>query len=304
MSTFPEIATLPEVDRMAPPLSVKPPFTVSGFVPLVRLPEETVREVTVTWDDWLRVPVTVIAARLLPEERATDFPVPLNVTLDEDEAKLADETEEVFHDPAMDRVAPPNERTGDGPEAVRSEPKLTDAEARVSVPVNVRAETTVVVTPGLTVRLYSVCGTFTVPPEAFTRIVEVPDEKLPAAVAMVWTLITEDPADRSPFAATVSVVAVRERFEEASVVTAAPPWTVMLPADSPRVDIANVTATAPALKTTALNSLPGRFAPAKVIVCADEALNVTVPVPGFQDAEVLAFVHDPETVQVSEPRAM
>lgn len=57
-------------------------------------------------------------------------------------------------------------------------------------------------------------------------------------------------------------------------------------------------------KTTELNSAPARFAPANVIVCEAALAKVTVPVPAAHDAEVLAFVQEPETVQDSEPNAM
>jgi len=65
-----------------------------------------------------------------------------------------------------------------------------------------------------------------------------------------------------------------------------------------------VTADGPELNVTLLSSFPLRLEPANVIVWADAALNRTVPLPGFHDAEVLAFVHDPEIVHVSEPKEM
>jgi hypothetical protein len=43
---------------------------------------------------------------------------------------------------------------------------------------------------------------------------------------------------------------------------------------------------------------------ANVIVCEDDALNVTVAVPTDQLAEVELFVHEPDTVQFSDPKAM
>lgn len=65
-----------------------------------------------------------------------------------------------------------------------------------------------------------------------------------------------------------------------------------------------VTVDAPALKTTLQNScaFPGRAA--KVIVCDTGAVNVTVAVPADQLAEVEAFVHEPATIQDSEPKTM
>lgn len=66
----------------------------------------------------------------------------------------------------------------------------------------------------------------------------------------------------------------------------------------------NVTIADPPLNTTVLNSLPLRFAPAKVITCDEAALKVTVAVPEDHEAEVEAFVQLPETVHASEPKAM
>jgi hypothetical protein len=43
--------------------------------------------------------------------------------------------------------------------------------------------------------------------------------------------------------------------------------------------------------------LPGRFAPAKVIVPPLALVNVTEAVPGLQEADVEASVHVPATVQ-------
>ena len=70
------------------------------------------------------------------------------------------------------------------------------------------------------------------------------------------------------------------------------------------VAIVNATVGAPLLKTTLLNSgaFPGRAA--NVIVWSDDELNVTVAVPIAHDADVEAFVQDPEMVHDSEPNAM
>jgi hypothetical protein len=75
-------------------------------------------------------------------------------------------------------------------------------------------------------------------------------------------------------------------------------------ATSPREAIVNVTVDDPLLNTTMLNSTPLRLVPAKVMVCADDALKVTVADPADQDADVEAFVQEPETVHASEPKAM
>src|SRR5947209_12973836 len=50
-----------------------------------------------------------------------------------------------------------------------------------------------------------------------------------------------------------------------------------------------------------LNSFPGRFVPANVIVPPVALVNVTVRDPAFQEADVEAFVQVPVTVQVDEP---
>jgi len=50
-----------------------------------------------------------------------------------------------------------------------------------------------------------------------------------------------------------------------------------------------------------LNSFPGRFVPANVIVPPVALVNVTVPVPALQEADVEAFAQVPVTVQVDEP---
>src|SRR5437879_11829351 len=50
-----------------------------------------------------------------------------------------------------------------------------------------------------------------------------------------------------------------------------------------------------------LNSLPGRFVPANVIVPPVALEKVTVPVPGVHEADVEAFVQVPVTVQIDEP---
>src|SRR3989475_12604463 len=50
-----------------------------------------------------------------------------------------------------------------------------------------------------------------------------------------------------------------------------------------------------------LNSLPGRFVPANVIVPPIGLVKVTVPVPGVHEADVDAFVQVPVTVQVDVP---
>lgn len=275
-----------------------------AFVAFVRPPEDMTSVFAVSGVDWVRVPVIVAEASELPADRAIVFAAPLKVTLDPVAVRLAAGMEAVFQEPATVSAALPNVRTAETPEEVRSEVNATTAEVSVTVPLNVRADATVVVMPAFTVRLYNVWVTFAVPDELVTTIVDVPGAKEPVAVLMLWTERVEEPATRLPFAATVKVPVATGRFEVVRVVTAVPPCTVTLPADRPRVDIVNVTALAPLLNATALNSLAERFAPANVIVWAEEALNVTVAVPADHEADVLALAHDPETLHASEPNAM
>jgi len=134
------------------------------------------------------------------------------------------------------------------------------------------------------------------------------DEVMYAVVAATLTLpateTVDPPAVRAPFAATVRVETVSARFDVARVVAALPPWTVIAPAFRPRVRIVNVTAFEPLLNTTAENSLPERFEPAKVIVCDVAELKVTVAVPADHEALVEAFVHEPLNVHGPLPKAM
>lgn len=153
MATFPETVALPEVDVSAPPLRVRLPITVSVFAPFVSTPDARVKDAAVSWDARLNVPVTVIAAKLLPAEMAMDLEAPPKATLDDPAAKLPEDTVDVFHEPATERVAPPMFRIAEAPEDVRSELNVTDAETIVSVPRNARAEDAVVDTPAFTVRL-------------------------------------------------------------------------------------------------------------------------------------------------------
>jgi hypothetical protein len=73
----------------------------------------------------------------------------------------------------------------------------------------------------------------------------------------------------------------------------------------PRVAIVNVCAVPEDdVNVTEANSASARFAPANVNVPSAPELNVTVLVPAFQEAEVVAFVHVPVTVHEEEPRSI
>lgn len=250
------------------------------------------------------VPETVIAAKLCAAASVIVFAVPVNETVEP--VAVKEVADEVFQVPATPSVDEPNARVA-GPDDVRSDAKDAVPPVRTNVPVQVTAEAKVVLTPAFTVMLLRVCGTFTDPPEAPTTIVDVPAVKAPRWVSIEMIVIVLPFAVRAPFATTVTLTALMARPEALvfKVVTAAPPPTVKVPATTiPRVDRVNVAAEAPELNVTLLNSLPARLAPAKVIVWDADALNTIVPVPGLQDPEVLASVQLPETVHVSDPKAM
>jgi hypothetical protein len=213
----------------------------------------------------------------------------------------------VFQEPAIDMMADPNVRAA-GPEEVRSALKVGVDEVRVSVPDQVRAAVNVVETPPLTVRLYAVWVTLTVPPEAFTTIVDVAAVKAPAEVSMLVTVRDAPLAVRTPPAPTVSVTALTAKFEAlvSRVVVADPSLTVRVPPTlKARVDIVNVWAVAALdVNVRLLNSLPARLVPAKVIVPPVALVKVTVPVPALHEALVEALVHVPATDHDSDPKAM
>ena len=302
MFTLPVMVTLPEVESRAPPLRVAFPFTVSVFVPFVREPELTVREVAVSWLDWLRVPVTVTVANDWPAASVTVFAAPVKVT-DED-VLVKGAAVEVFHEPAMAIVADPKEAVA-APLEVRFPLKVGVEEVSVNVPDQVREDANVVVTPGLTVRLFTVWGTLTVPAEADTTIVEVPGVRVPADVSMDVTVMTLARAFRAPFVPTVNVPALMARLaaEVSRVVVGIASLTCTVPALSARDAIVNVCAIpAEEANTTVENSFPLRLLPAKVIVPPVAEVKITVAVPADQEADVELSVHVPANVHDAPPK--
>lgn len=253
----------------------------------------------------MRVPPLIVSAPNADPADRLRFPVPERVTDEPVPVKL--EAEDVSHVPVpIVMRAEANVRVAAPLEVRLFAPKLTVALVRVRTPLHVSEPLKLEVTPGLTVRLSSVCGILIVPPEALTTIVEVPTEKVPNVVSMDVTVIVDPFAARVPFAATVRVEAPISRFAAlvSSPVAAVPPPMLKVPATiSPRAASVNVTAEPPESKTTFANSGPLRLLPANVIVCAEEELNVTVAVPGDQEADVLAFVQDPEKVHDPDPKA-
>jgi hypothetical protein len=104
----------------------------------------------------------------------------------------------------------------------------------------------------------------------------------------------------------LSAPVLRPRSAVASSVVAEASETVRVPLQrSARVAMVNVCAVpAELVNVTLLNSASPRFPPANVIVPPVTESNITVPVPASQEAEVVAFVHVPLTVQDSLPRSI
>jgi hypothetical protein len=182
--------------------------------------------------------------RLPGPEKVTVEPVAVNVA-----------TEEVSQLPVLIVMLADANVIVAGPLEVRLlAPKaMTPAFVNERVPVHVRDPLKVVEIAGLTVRLYTVCGTFTDPPEASTTIVDVPAARVPKCVSIDVTVIV-DPLDvNAPPAFTFSVTALIARFEPPvlRVVVPAPPVIVSVPPmRSAFVPIVKDTVDAPELKVT------------------------------------------------------
>lgn len=212
----------------------------------------------------------------------------------------------VPEDPA---VRPPE--SGASAAADRSKVEVANVPSTVRVPAIVRLDAAARLMPAFTVRLFNAWGALTVPPVVAATRVELPALNVPRELSNDWKL-TDDPfAVRLPWLEREIVpAAVMGRFP-AEVVRIVSPvglaavfWIVRLPARlRPRADIVYVTPEAAVVSNTRLaNSEPLRLDPANVMVCADALLNVTVAVPANQEADVDASVHDPPTVQDSEPK--
>jgi hypothetical protein len=146
---------------------------------------------------------------------------------------------------------------------------------------------------------------FQLPLTVQAPVVNVRVPEVPPFIVTFETAVAEAFATRRPALPIASAPPVRLRLLVWRVVVPLPPWTVRVPAQ-PRAltAIVNVTVEAPLLNVRLLNSaaLDGRAA--KVIVWADDDVKVTVAVPIDQLADVEPFVHEPLTVQDSEPNAM
>lgn len=274
---------------------------------MASVPPDTLRSpLAASWLRRVRVPPMSVNAANEAVAPIARVPVPEKLT--EELVAVNVVTEEVSQLPVdIVMTADANVMVA-GPFEVRLlAPNATVAPVRVNVPLQVSEPVKVVEIAGLTVRLFTPCGTLTVPPEAFTMKVEVPAVSPPRCVSMDVIVIVDPLAVSAPPATTSRVTALTGTFEPlvSNVVVPVPPPMVRVPATlSPRVARVNATADEPELKVTLANSLPARFDPAKVIVCAEDALKIKVAVPAFHDAEVLPLSQDPETDQVSEPNAM
>jgi hypothetical protein len=130
-------------------------------------------------------------------------------------------------------------------------------------------------------------------------LVNVMVPEVPPIIVTVETLVVEAFATRRPALSIVSAPPVRPRLLVARVVVPLPPRTVRVPDQRrPFAAIVKDTVDAPALNVT--------FPPnsgvwlAKVIVCEVDALNV-IEARKLHDADVEAFVQDPEAVHTPGP---
>src|SRR6266705_2106336 len=126
---------------------------------------------------------------------------------------------------------------------------------------------------------------------------------VPPVIATLDTVTLDAFAVRMPPLTTLSAPPVRPRLDVASAVVEEPSEIVSVPPQiRALVAMVNVWAdAAEEVNETLLSSIPGRFAPANVIVPPVALVNVTVPVPALHEADVEAFVQVPVTVQVDEP---
>jgi len=140
-------------------------------------------------------------------------------------------------------------------------------------------------------------------PESVTEpVVSVIVPLVPPVIVTLETVIVEAFAVRIPPLPTFNAPPVNPRFAVARAVVDDPSETVSVPAQfMALVDIVKIcTDAAEEPNAMLLNSLPERFAPANAIVPPVALLNVTVPVPAPQAADVEAFVQVPVIVHVDE----
>jgi len=136
------------------------------------------------------------------------------------------------------------------------------------------------------------------PPTVQAPLVNVSVPDVPPIIVTLETVVVDAFATRRPALPIISAPPVRERLLVARVVVPPPPWTVRVPDQRrPFAAIVKDTVEAPELNVT-LPPNSGVRLP-KVIVCEDDALNV-IEAEKLHEADVDAFVHEPETVH--EPR--
>jgi hypothetical protein len=127
--------------------------------------------------------------------------------------------------------------------------------------------------------------------------VMVPDA--PPAIVTFETLVVDALATRRPALPIMRAPPFKLRLLVTRVVVPLPPCTVRVPDQRrPFAAIVKETVEAPELNVT-LPPNSGVWL-AKVIVCEDDALNV-IEAAKLQDAEVEAFVHEPEAVHTPGP---
>jgi len=194
-------------------------------------------------------------------------------------------------------------------------PAVVRADAAETVPLTVRAPNPFDVSRILTVVPAPVIVTVLVPPvnvepapdvsqlpvtvHAPVVSVSVPDAP-PVIVTFDTPTVDAFPVSTPPFPM-VSAPPVRPRLLVASVVAPAPPWTARVPDQMRRfVAMVNVTVDGLLLNAMSLNSAAAPGSTAKVIVWEADELNV-IGAAKFHDADVDAFVQDPETVHEPAP---
>jgi len=162
----------------------------------------TVRLVAVTFEPSVVVPEKVSVTNAWPAATVKVLPDPVNVTVED--VEVQEVADEVFQLPPIEIVAEANVIVA-APDEVRFPLNVGVDEVSVRVPDHVRLPVKVVEIPLPTVRLDTVCGTFTEPLDVPMTTVEVPAENVaPAAeVSIDFKVIVELFAVSVPVAVTV-----------------------------------------------------------------------------------------------------
>ncbi len=157
IETLPVMLTAPDVDVSPPPDNVSPAPAVRAFVPLARVPPESVRSPAVV--SWLRRVRVPLLTRSTPNEALPPIrrvPVPENATVELVAVKVV--AEEVSQLPELIVIVAEANVNVAPPLAVKEfVPNATvPAFVNVRVPVHVSDPANVVETAGLTMRLFTV----------------------------------------------------------------------------------------------------------------------------------------------------